>query len=768
MTQTLSPQAGSTSSTSYHTLDTTKKWSKDGFYRMKQGVGFRVPLLICGLFLGGILSAIGHFFLFRFLHHRLPEDTISQVWASTLGIAFANITRACFGGALGIAYLQRVWFRFRKAPLRALTIESLMGLPTTPQKLLFPRLIRSATLEWIFALVCVLLPIATTFPPGSLTIVPHQLRSFTEEREVPTVYFGGVTKQSATLEDMRKASIARLEKDNRWSGHFFRNAIPKSDVEKLASEVFLGKRISSWEGPASQRNTGPNVGQGGQNSTYSLKFRGPRLKCEERPFNLTRTYNGYTGPDSGGNNSLPTGFYGIRHRSLVVDGTTERNLEGREVIGDVDSNSTYRSVPILDSRTDYQLFAGDNAWWNVGWQYMSLINQPDYARTGHPFCHDWHFFGDRNRPYMSSFTWFRKECHNCYAITAGGRAVATDGPNKTTHSNLTLIHCTPGVAEHVLDITYTNGAQTVNHRTTEESFEPTTIDSIREIFSRFVYQELTEGTEIDLTDNKTVVLRQGLEGRDCEFKDGEKAWMNLTGVQIKGSYLHMQALTVQNALFQLLEGNITWYGDHVYRLVTAKKFLESPFAILDNDNPGWLDINLTPQILEEVMNNITISLIGLNRWSEKTMVEFTPWGNVYNFDPWRLLIPYISVFVVSLVLCALGLHALLSNGFAATGGFLQIVESTVESKILHEVAKDSAVSVGSDPSKELEDLRLVLGEVVRDVSEEEGDGDVVEKDLGSRNVHSTAYSSSVEAGRTAMKRVWAFQTEEELQRSRSG
>jgi hypothetical protein len=69
--------------------------------------------------------------------------------------------------------------------MKASTIDSLLSLLQSPRKLLHLDVLWHARLEWIFALCCLCIPIATVFPPGALT-VELQERRWPETKLVPT------------------------------------------------------------------------------------------------------------------------------------------------------------------------------------------------------------------------------------------------------------------------------------------------------------------------------------------------------------------------------------------------------------------------------------------------------------------------------------------------------------------------------------------------------------------------------------------------------
>lgn len=96
----------------------------------------------------GVVAAVGNYIFFRYLHHRQPSDSISQAWTQTIAVIFANLVRSLLGGALGIAYVQHLWSRFRKKWMKAKLIDQLLTLPWNPLDLLDWKAIWAAKFEW--------------------------------------------------------------------------------------------------------------------------------------------------------------------------------------------------------------------------------------------------------------------------------------------------------------------------------------------------------------------------------------------------------------------------------------------------------------------------------------------------------------------------------------------------------------------------------------------------------------------------------------------
>jgi hypothetical protein len=88
--------------------------------------------------------------------------------------------------SLSAAFIQRLWSLFRAKPMKVSTIDSLLSLLQSPLKLFHMNVLWHARLEWIFALFCLCIPIATVFPPGSLTVELREIR-VPENIRVPTL-----------------------------------------------------------------------------------------------------------------------------------------------------------------------------------------------------------------------------------------------------------------------------------------------------------------------------------------------------------------------------------------------------------------------------------------------------------------------------------------------------------------------------------------------------------------------------------------------------
>ncbi|QDS72737.1 hypothetical protein FKW77_003922 [Venturia effusa] len=109
-----------------------------------------------------------------------------------------------------------------------------------------------------------------------------------------------------------------------------------------------------------------------------------------------------------------------------------------------------------------------------------------------------------------------------------------------------------------------------------------------------------------------------------------------------------------------------------------------------------------PRAAEQLFENITLSLLSNNAFlsvpatSPTTKVTFNSPQNRYVYTWWRLVAPYISALVLSVLATAIGSWAMLANGMSYTQNFSTVLRTTrnayMQDAVLH--AMDST---GADP-----------------------------------------------------------------------
>lgn len=112
-----------------------------------------------------------HLAFFLLLHDRpVATSGFTQSLQAALANFLAIAVEICLLSGIGVAYDQVLWRLFRHKHLKAIAIDKLITLVTSPWNLLRPGLLFSASGPWIIAFMCFLLPVAVVFPPGAITV----------------------------------------------------------------------------------------------------------------------------------------------------------------------------------------------------------------------------------------------------------------------------------------------------------------------------------------------------------------------------------------------------------------------------------------------------------------------------------------------------------------------------------------------------------------------------------------------------------------------
>jgi hypothetical protein len=119
----------------------------------------------------------------------------------------------------------------------------------------------------------------------------------------------------------------------------------------------------------------------------------------------------------------------------------------------------------------------------------------------------------------------------------------------------------------------------------------------------------------------------------------------------------------------------------------------------------WL--NITSSSLQELLKNITISLLTIPNTSKSINITSTETRNVYVFaPPMNVILPYAATLIGSLCFVGIGLVMLWKNGIpATTGGLLQVLCSTQGSSTLKQLVTETP----GNASDELKTLKVRYG-----------------------------------------------------------
>jgi hypothetical protein len=128
------------------------------------------------------------------------------------------------------------------------------------------------------------------------------------------------------------------------------------------------------------------------------------------------------------------------------------------------------------------------------------------------------------------------------------------------------------------------------------------------------------------------------------------------------------------------------------------------------------DLNITEDLLNSVLTNITLSAISLGTWWDMVNVTTTHYQSTYSFaNPLNLIIPYSICLVAATLFAAIAIWSLSRNGVPATdGGFLQIMMATRGNTEMERLVLRERLTTTENMSKELRSLKIRYGELVNE------------------------------------------------------
>ena len=119
--------------------------------------------------------------MFRYLNGKEadgPDEIAPQSYISTASNILANAFGFALRGALAVAFVQYLWHLLRVSTLKVSTIEILFCIRSNPFLLFKPTALSTTPLLSALAILMWVSQIATSFPPGALTITTTQQLSY--------------------------------------------------------------------------------------------------------------------------------------------------------------------------------------------------------------------------------------------------------------------------------------------------------------------------------------------------------------------------------------------------------------------------------------------------------------------------------------------------------------------------------------------------------------------------------------------------------------
>lgn len=232
-------------------------------------IHWRAPALMIGLFVVGIVMAVGHHFYYQSLDGAIVSSDTRQEWALRVGTAFAFLTHASLVASAGTAYAQRLWVTVKRKQFRVGALDHIFSLQSNPFSFLSWEVLSRAKLLCLLG-VCIwyvfvfsslrkarrlnllgfrCLPIASVFTPATLSVVG----GFVTDIRTMNVPYPDYTIDMAS-------NWANFEGVGNLAG-------PTPEVSRITAAMLTSMAVLPFTAPH-------------PNSSYSLKYYGPSFKCQ--------------------------------------------------------------------------------------------------------------------------------------------------------------------------------------------------------------------------------------------------------------------------------------------------------------------------------------------------------------------------------------------------------------------------------------------------------------------------------------------------------
>lgn len=253
---------------------------------VKWGIHWYTPVTLVLLFLLGIGSAMGHHFLFNFLHDSPAGDTGRQQWVSWIGSSFGFLTKVGFTSVLGISRTQWIWVTLRKKSLTLGGIDALFGVSSDPTLFVNMNMLRNAKFATFMAAMMWTFPLTAILSQGSMSVIIVPETSILN-CTVPTLVFS--FDQNSTAIPLLNSGAGEPIQEH--SMGMWDVAVPPAGPGLVWSAI-VG-RVFTWSSYSGTIKRAPNLSPAnndnssditlsqicGDNCTYTVQFLGPALTC---------------------------------------------------------------------------------------------------------------------------------------------------------------------------------------------------------------------------------------------------------------------------------------------------------------------------------------------------------------------------------------------------------------------------------------------------------------------------------------------------------
>ncbi|VUC38019.1 unnamed protein product [Clonostachys rosea] len=182
--------------------------------------------------------------------------------------------------------------------------------------------------------------------------------------------------------------------------------------------------------------------------------------------------------------------------------------------------------------------------------------------------------------------------------------------------------------------------------------------------------------------------------------------METTGMRsLKYTYsrLNMRSI-IESLLDYALGGSIIFYEIGQDQILNKTLILQSPQT---TENGTHFATNFAAHIVEELLHNVTISMLSYRNTTILANATQTLYENIYYFQGRRiLLLSYSLPMGLALIFVCIGLSALSQNGNSANvGGFLQLLCTTTGDCLAVNRLASRCTNGGKDIDNEIDELK---------------------------------------------------------------
>lgn len=106
--------------------------TKPGGMKTRLMKDWKAPSKMIALLVAGLVLAIGHHYYYRSLAGNIVTNSSDQEWKIRFGTAFAFLVKACFAGAVFLAYTEHAWTSLSNSKYSVGGLNAIFSGPSDP------------------------------------------------------------------------------------------------------------------------------------------------------------------------------------------------------------------------------------------------------------------------------------------------------------------------------------------------------------------------------------------------------------------------------------------------------------------------------------------------------------------------------------------------------------------------------------------------------------------------------------------------------------